>query len=90
LAFGFLPVSLGSAALSFIIDNPIVGLAQPLTEPLNQFASSLRCAGDLFDELGRRQDFHRDLAGGSSGRTTGTILHDAHLPDELPRANRAE
>src|SRR5947208_1652707 len=81
---------MGSAASPFIVDDAIVGLAQPLTEALNQLASGPRRASDLIEELGRREDFHLDLASGSSGRTARAVFHDAHLPDKLPRANRAE
>jgi hypothetical protein len=79
-----------SAASPFIVDDAIVGLAQPLTEALNQLASGPRRACDLIEELGRREDFYLDLAGGSSGRTAGAVFHNAHLPYELPRANRAK
>jgi hypothetical protein len=81
---------MGSAASPFIVDDAIVGLAQPLTEALNQLASGPRRACDLFEELGRREDFCLDLAGGSSGRIAGAFFHNAHLPYKLPRANRAE
>src|SRR6516165_10392452 len=54
---------MGSAASPFIVDDAIVGLAQPLTEALNQFASGPRRACDLIEELGRREDFYLDLAG---------------------------
>jgi hypothetical protein len=81
---------MGSAASPFIVDDAIVGLAQPLTEALNQFASGPRRACDLIEELGRREDFYLDLAGGSSRRTAGPVFHNAHLPYKLSRANRAE
>src|SRR5262245_21071326 len=81
---------MGSAASPFIIDDAIVGLAQPLTEALNQLASGPRRACDLIEELGRREDFYLDLAGGSSRRTAGAVFHNAHLPYKLSRANRAE
>jgi hypothetical protein len=81
---------MGSAASPFIVDDAIVGLAQPLTEALNQLASGPRRACDLIEELGRRKDFYLDLAGGSSGRTAGAVFHNAHLPYKLPCANRAE
>src|SRR5499427_995547 len=81
---------MGSAASPFIIDDAIVGLAQPLTEALNQLASGPRRACDLIEELGRREDFYLDLAGGSSGRIAGAVFHNAHLPYKLPCANRAE
>jgi hypothetical protein len=77
-------------ASSFIVDDAIVGLAQPLTEALNQLASDLRRAYDLIEELGRREDFYLDLTGGSSGRTAGAVFHNAHLANQLPCANRAE
>jgi hypothetical protein len=81
---------MGSAASPFIVDDAIVGLAQPLTEALNQLASGPRRACDLIEELGRRKDFYLDLAGGSSGRTARAVFHNAHLPYKLPCANRAE
>jgi hypothetical protein len=80
----------GSAASPLIVDDAIVGLAQPLTEPLNQLASGPGRACDMIEELGRREDFYLDLAGGSSGRTAGTVFNNAHLPYKLPRANRAK
>jgi hypothetical protein len=79
-----------SAASPFIVDDAIVGLAQPLTEALNQLASGPRRACDLIEELARREDFYLDLAGGSSGRTAGAVFHNAHLAYELSRANRAK
>src|SRR5215831_19342431 len=81
---------IGSAASPFIVDDAIVGLAQPLTEALNQLASGPRRACDLIEELGRREDFYLDLAGGSSGRIAGAVFHNAHLPYKLPCANGAE
>ena len=81
---------MGSAASPFIVDDAIVGLAQPLTEALNQLASGPRRACDVIEELGRREDFYLDLAGGSSRRIAGAIFHNAHLPNKLPRTNRAE
>jgi hypothetical protein len=66
------------------------GLAQSLTEALDQLASGPRRARDLVEELGRRKDFHLDLAGGSSGCVAGAVFEDTHLPNELSRANRAE
>src|SRR5947208_15456252 len=81
---------MGAAALPFMGDDAIVGLAQPLTEALNQLASGPRRACDLIEELGRRKDFYLDLAGGPSGRTARAVFHNAHLPYKLPRANRAE
>jgi hypothetical protein len=80
----------GSAASPFIVDDAIVGLAQPLTEALNQLASGPWRACDLIEELGWREDFYLDLAGGSSGRIAGTVFYNAHLPYKLPCANRAE
>jgi hypothetical protein len=79
-----------SAASPFIVDDAIVGLAQPPTEPLNQLASGPRRACDLFEELRRREDFRLDVAGGSSGRIAGAVFHNAHLTHELPCTNRAE
>src|SRR5262249_37714462 len=90
LAVGVLTGPMGSAASAFIVDDAIVGLAQPLTEALHQLASGPRRACDLIEELGRREDFYLDLAGGSSGRTAGAVFHNAHLPNKLPCANRAE
>ena len=81
---------MGSAASPFIIDDAIVGLTQPLTEALNQLASGLRRACDLIEELARCEEFYLDLAGGPNGRTAGSVFHNAHLSDKLPRANRAE
>jgi hypothetical protein len=81
---------MGSPASPFIVDDAIVGLAQPLAEALNQLASGPRRACDLIEELGRREDFYLDLAGGSSRRTAGAVFHNAHLPYNLSRANRAE
>jgi hypothetical protein len=80
----------GSATSPFLIDDAIVGLAQPLTEALNQLASGLRRASNLIEELGRREEFYLNLAGGSSGRTARAVFHNAHLSYKLPRANRAE
>jgi hypothetical protein len=79
-----------SSASLFILDDAIVGLAQSLTEALDQLASGLRRASDLIDELGRSEEFHLNLAGGSNGRTARAVFHDAHFPDELPRANCGE
>jgi len=42
VSVGCLPVVIGSAGSPFIIGNAIVGLAQPLTEALNQLASGPR------------------------------------------------
>ncbi|MFZ2136371.1 MAG: hypothetical protein WAV78_05465, partial [Xanthobacteraceae bacterium] len=52
-------------------DDAIVGLAQPLTEALNQLASGLRRACDLIEALARCEEFYLDLAGGPNGRTAG-------------------
>jgi hypothetical protein len=79
-----------SAASPFIVDDAIVGLAQPLTEALDQLASGPRRACDLIEELGGREDFYLDLAGGSSCRTAGAVFDNAHLPYKLSRTNRAE
>ena len=67
----------GSAASSFIVDDAIVGLAQPLTEALNQFAGGTRRARDLIEQLGRREDFYFDLAGGSSRRYVDCTAEEA-------------
>src|SRR5262249_50780022 len=79
-----------SAASPFVVDDAIVGLAQPLTEALNQLSRSPRRACDVIEELGRREDFCLDLAGGSCRRTAGATFHNAHLPDKLSCATRAE
>src|SRR6516162_277368 len=81
---------MGSATSPFIVDDAIVGLAQPLTEALNQLARGPRRACDVIKELGRREDFYLDLAGGSSRRIAGAVFHNAHLPYILSCANRAE
>src|SRR5215510_4674367 len=81
---------MGSTASPFIVDDAIVGLAQPLTEALDQLASGPRRACDLIEELGRREDFYLHLAGGSSCRTAGAAFNNAHLPYKLSRTNRAE
>jgi hypothetical protein len=83
---------MGSAASAspFIVDDAIVGLAQPLTEALNQLASGPRRACDLIEELSRREDFYLDIAGGSSRRIAGAVFHNAHLPYKLSCANLAE
>src|SRR5262245_5673145 len=79
-----------SAASPFIVDDAIVGLAQPLTEALNQLARGRRRACDMIEEFGRREDFYLHLAGGLCRRTAGAVFHNAHLPYKLSRANRAE
>src|SRR6516165_382207 len=81
---------MGSATSPFIVDDAIVGLAQPLTEALNQLARGPRRACDVIKELGRREDFYLDLAGGSSRRIAGAVFHNAHLPYILSCASRAE
>ena len=81
---------MGAAASPFVVDDAIVGLAQPLTEALNQLASGPRRACDLIEELGRSEEFYLNRAGRSSGRTAGPVFHNAHLSYKLPRANRAE
>ena len=90
MTIGVLASPPGLAASPFIVDDAIVGLAQPLTKALNQLPSSPRRTSDLIEELGRREDFHLDLASGSNGRTAAAVFNDAHLPDKLTRANRAE
>jgi hypothetical protein len=85
-----LPVFVGLAALLLTVDNAIVRFAQPLAETLNQLASGPRRASDLIEKFARREDFCLDLVGGSRGRIAGTVFHNAHLADKLPRANRAE
>src|SRR5262249_21652857 len=79
-----------SAASPFIVDDAIVGLAQPLTEALNQLARGRRRACDMIEEFGRREDFYLHLAGALCRRTAGAVFHNAHLPYKLSRANRAE
>jgi hypothetical protein len=87
---GILPVPIGLAASLFFVNDAIVGLAQPLAEPLNQLASGPRRAADLIEELGRGEDFDLHVGGGSKGRTAlAAVFHDAHLADKLPRANGA-
>jgi hypothetical protein len=78
------------SALSFISDDAIVSFAQPLAEALDQLASRPRRADNLIEELGRVEELCIDPAGGSNGRTTQPALHDAHFPDKLPSAHRAE
>ena len=70
---------MGSAASPFIVDDAIVGLAQPLTEALNQLSRGPRRACDVIEELGRREDFYLDIAGGSSRRIAGAVFHNAYL-----------
>jgi hypothetical protein len=81
---------MGSTASPFVVDDAVVGLAQPLTEALNQLTSGLRRLCDLIEELGRCKDLYFDLAGGSSGRTAGAVFHNPHLAYELPSANGAK
>jgi hypothetical protein len=81
---------MGWAATPFIFNDAIIGLAQSLTEAVNQLASGLRRARDLIEELGRRENFYLDLAGGSSGRAAGTVLDNTHLAYKLPCANCTE
>jgi hypothetical protein len=57
---------------------------------VNQLASGLRRSHHLIEELGRRENFYLDLAGGSRCRAAGRVFHNAHLPDKLFRANRAK
>jgi hypothetical protein len=64
--------------------------SRSLTEAANELASGLRRACDLIEERGRRENFYLDVAGGLSGRAAGAVFHNAHLPYELSRANRAE
>src|SRR6516164_6703877 len=90
VAAGVLAGPMGSAASPFIVDDAIVGLAQPLTEALNQLSRGQRRACDVIEELGRREDFYLHLAGGSCRRTAGAVFHNAHLPYKLSCANRAE
>jgi hypothetical protein len=88
LAIGTGPI--GSTASPFISNETIIRLAQSLTEAVNQLASGLRRSHNLIEELGRRENFYLDLAGGSSCRAAGTVFHNAHLADKLFRANRAK
>jgi len=81
---------MGSVRSPFIFNDAIIGLAQSLTEAVDQLASGLRRARDLIKELARRESFYLNLAGGPSGRASGTIFHNAHLTYELPCANFAE
>src|SRR6516162_8546864 len=90
VAVGVLAGPMDSAASPFIVDDAIVGLAQPLTEALKQLASGPWRACNLIEELGQREDFYLDIAGGSSRRIAGAVFHNAHLPYKLSRANRAE
>jgi hypothetical protein len=90
LIVGVLPVLKRSAASPFISDNTIVGLAQPLTEALNQLTSGPRRVNDLIEELGWVEEFRLDPAGGSNSRITRLVFHDAHFADKLPSANRPE
>src|SRR5215468_470643 len=85
-----LPVPIGWAAPSFIIDDAIVRLAQALAEAPYQLASGLRRTDDLVEELGRRENLRLDLTGGLSSRTARAVFDDAHFPDKLPDANPAE
>jgi hypothetical protein len=78
------------AGSPFIIGNAIVGLAQPLTEALNQLASGPRRANDLIEEFGRVEEFRFDLAGSANGRTARPVFHDAHFPNKLASADPAE
>jgi hypothetical protein len=82
--------SMGSATPPFIIDDAVVSLAQPLAEALNQLASGPWRTSNLIEELGWREDFYLDLAGGSGSRIAAAVFHDAHLSDKLPHANCAE
>src|SRR5262249_26262438 len=75
---------MGSAVSFFVVDDAIVGLTQPLTEALNQLSRGPRRACDVIEELGRREDFSLDLAGGSSRRTAGAIFHNAISPINCP------
>jgi hypothetical protein len=84
---GYVPVLMRLDASPFIVDDAIVGLAQPLTKSLNQVASGPRRVGNLFEELGRGKEFHLNLAGGSGGRTARAVFQDAHFPDKLHRAD---
>src|SRR5215472_13795068 len=81
---------MGLAASPFIIDDAIIRLAQPLAQAPNQLASGPRRAGDLIEELARGENFHLNLTGSSSGRAARAVFHNAHFPDKLPGANRAE
>jgi hypothetical protein len=81
---------LGSAALPFVVDDAIVGLAQPPTESLDQLANDPRGARDLIEEFIWGEDFYFDLTGGASGRIAGAVFHNAHLSYKLPGTDRAE
>src|SRR5262249_43304087 len=78
------------AASPFIFNDAIISLAQSLTEAVNQLASGPRRGRGQIEELGRRENFYLDLAGGSSGRAAGAVFHNTHLTYKLPCANRAE
>ena len=90
LAIGVLASPPGLAASPFIVDDAIIGLAQPPTESLDQLANDPRRACDLIEELIWREDFYLDLAGGASGRIAGAVFHNAHLSYELSCTDRAE
>ena len=75
---------MGSAASPFIVDDGIVGLAQPLTETPNQLSGGPRRGYNLIEELGRREDVYLHLAGGSSHRAAGAVFHNAHRPLRQP------
>jgi hypothetical protein len=79
-----------SAVSPFIIGDAIVGLAQRLTEALNQLASGSRRTNDLIEELSPVEEFRLDLADGSNSRTARSVLHDPHFPDKLPVSDPAE
>src|SRR5262249_40020705 len=90
LIVGDLLAPMRLAASPFIGHDAIVGLTQPLTEALNELTSVPRRAGDPFEELGWREEFCVNFAGGSGGRTTWAVLQNAHFSDKLPGANRAQ
>jgi hypothetical protein len=85
-----LPPLAGWSALLLVVDDAIVGLSQPLTEALNQLASSPRRGSDLIEKVTRRENLDFNVVYGSSGCIPRAILHYAHLADELPCADRAE